>query len=82
VVGLLLTFSGLQRNTMGGDVGRKLQLTRTLVDCLRSMEIGSGASQPPPREASMSDATRLSERMEKGFYYIINQASIGREGAC
>ena len=34
-------------------------------NCLRSIETGSGASQPPPREASIRDAMRLSRRMER-----------------
>jgi len=55
---------GERRNVVEDDHDGSVQRARCGKNCLRSIEIGSGASQPP-REASMSDAMRLSRRMER-----------------
>jgi len=66
---LFIKYVGAEWRNVVGDDGICMQVCNVRrahcgKNCLRSIEIGSG----PPREASMSDATRLSERMERGFY--------------
>ena len=50
------------------SVKRQAFINKRLVTCVKSIEIESGASHLPAGEASVSNAKRLYQRVERGFY--------------